>query len=180
MYELIVLSVLMQEPAHGYLIAKTLNNVIGPFARASNGRIYPLLAKLEAAGMIEAFESVQDGRPLRRFRITEKGRQRFRELMLDTASNPREYQELFSFKVSVLSYLEPRERLHLIDHYIHYCQAHILHLQQGIAGLAGSRSETEAGDHRRRSLRAMMEHRLRQWEAELAWARQLREEVPQP
>jgi len=37
MYEFIVLAQLMNGPAHGYLIAKIINDMIGPFARISYG-----------------------------------------------------------------------------------------------------------------------------------------------
>ena len=54
MYEMIILALLARWPLHGYLIAKITNDVLGPYARLSNGRLYPLLAKLEAAGLIVA------------------------------------------------------------------------------------------------------------------------------
>ncbi len=53
MYELIILSQLMVQPAHGYMIAKIINDMIGPYARISNGRLYPLLSKLEKSGLID-------------------------------------------------------------------------------------------------------------------------------
>ena len=53
MYELIILSLLMRWNAHGYLIASIINDMIGPYAKVSNGRLYPLLAKLEEQGLIE-------------------------------------------------------------------------------------------------------------------------------
>src|SRR5260370_7789901 len=52
MYEFLILSQLMKNSAHGYLIAKIINDIIGPYARVSNGRLYPLLAKMEQAGLI--------------------------------------------------------------------------------------------------------------------------------
>ncbi len=52
MYELIILSLLMNGPLHGYLIAKITNDIIGPWAKVSNGTLYPLLAKLEKSGYI--------------------------------------------------------------------------------------------------------------------------------
>src|SRR6266481_3088918 len=51
-YEFLILSHLMKNSAHGYLIAHIINDIIGPYARLSNGRLYPLLAKLEQAGLI--------------------------------------------------------------------------------------------------------------------------------
>lgn len=37
MYELIILSLLMREPSHGYLISKIINDIIGPIAKVSHG-----------------------------------------------------------------------------------------------------------------------------------------------
>src|SRR5437762_13308084 len=102
MYELIILSLLHRGAVHGYLIAGVINDVIGPFARASNGRIYPLLTKLEEDGLVSVKEEAtsEGGRVSRSFAITEAGRTRFRQLMLDTSSSPREYRDLFAFKVT--------------------------------------------------------------------------------
>src|SRR5690348_10770728 len=115
MYELIILSQLMLRPAHGYMIASIINDMIGPYARISNGRMYPLLAKLEKSGLIAPYTEVPAGtlgdRQLRTYQITEAGRSRFRELMLDTTSNPGEYQKIFQQKVAMLEFLKPSERL---------------------------------------------------------------------
>jgi DNA-binding PadR family transcriptional regulator len=136
MYELVILGFLMQMPYHGYLIAKIINDMIGPFARLSNGRLYPLLAKLEQEGLIEAASEEAVPAPLRAerdrqhhsYQITDAGRQRFHELMMDTTSNPGEYRRIFWFKLPNLHWLEPAERLYLLDHYINFCQTHLFHL----------------------------------------------------
>jgi DNA-binding PadR family transcriptional regulator len=136
MYELVILGFLMQMPYHGYLIAKIINDMIGPFARLSNGRLYPLLAKLEQEGLIQAAPGEAVPAPLRperdrqhhSYQITEAGRQRFHELMMDTTSNPGEYRRIFWFKLPNLHWLEPAERLYLLDHYVNFCQTHLFHL----------------------------------------------------
>ena len=51
-YELIILGTLMSGPFHGYLIAKIMQNILGPYGQLSKGRLYPLLTKLEEAGLI--------------------------------------------------------------------------------------------------------------------------------
>lgn len=163
----------MRQPAHGYLIAKILNDIIGPFARASNGRIYPLLAKFEATGLIEAFDSELDGRQMRTFRLTDAGRTRFRELMMDTESNPREYQELFSFKVTVFEFLTAEERRCLIDHYIGFCQAHIRHLAARLPALASGKDDYCDIPASPGPIQNVMRHRIKQWELEMAWAASL-------
>ncbi len=125
MYELLLLSLLTRKPMHGYLFIRVINDMIGPFAKVSNGRLYPLLTQLEASGMIATVE--RDGRQ-RTFAITEQGRDRFHRLMLDTTSNPGDYARLFWLKVPFFESLTDGERLYLIDHYLNYCQAHLVHL----------------------------------------------------
>jgi len=186
MYELTILAQLMRYPAHGYLIAGIINDMIGPYAHVSNGRLYPLLAKLEKSGLITLHvgeTSAQQGdRQLRSFAITEAGRKRFHELMMDTTSNPGEYQKVFKQKVAYFMFLKPVERLRLIDHYINYCQAHILHLTaeaedmtRGFADWGTSEAETEINKRFLKDVLNVMQHDVAQWEQELSWAKSLHE-----
>ncbi len=187
MYEFIALSQLMQEPAHGYLIAKIMNDIIGPYARISPGRLYPLLAKLEQSGLIEAAEEDayehQSNRQLHIYKITDAGRMRFRVLMNDVSSSPGEYRELFTFKVSAFNHILPYERLRLIDHYIAYCQANIFHkqteLEDMLRGVARYQQGLDSDYHRLDThtleyVVDVMEHLISTWEHELVWARDLR------
>lgn len=180
MYELIILSLLARFPASGYRIAHIINDIIGPYARVSNGRLYPLLARLEENGLIEiheASDAAQQGeRTARLYRITEAGRKRFHALMMDTTSNPGEYQRIFSQKIAAFYLLQPSERLYLIDHYSNYCQAHILHLAAEREDLA--KGNYKSYEHASASLEAtldVMKHRQSQWQMELEWVRRLRE-----
>jgi len=125
MYESLLLSLLTRKPMHGYLFIRVINDMIGPFAKVSNGRLYPLLTQLEASGMIATVG--EEGRQ-RTFAITEQGRARFHRLMLDTISNPGDYARIFWLKVPFFESLTSGERLYLIDHYLNYCQAHLVHL----------------------------------------------------
>ena len=161
MYEFIVLAQLMHGPMHGYLIAKIINDMIGPYARLSYGRLYPLLSKLEQNGLIEVVSEDKGGkeaqphdRNLRSFRITDAGRQRFLFLMNDTSSNPGDYAKLFMHKVSAFAFIRPAERLRLIDHYSNYCQTHVFHMQseteelvRRVAMMEEWQSETPAVAH---------------------------------
>ena len=179
MYELLILSILMRGTAHGYLIASIINDIIGPYARLSNGRLYPLLSKLKELGMIVAIKktgkNVKGDRNLRGYEITDAGRERFHELMMDTTSNPGEYRQIFLQKVSVLRFLKPAERLYLIDHYINYCQAHILHLTAEREDLVAHKG-FELGPVHLSSTLNVMQHLIDQWQLELDWARSLREQ----
>jgi DNA-binding PadR family transcriptional regulator len=180
MYELIILSLLMREPFHGYLISKIINDIIGPLAKVSHGWLYPRLAKLEQDGLIltlyEGEEEKKGERQLRTYQITEKGRKRFHELMMDTSSNPGEYSKFFWQKVSFLEYLHPAERLHLIDHYINYCQTHILHLKDQAKNLVEGKVQYYALDITQlEATLHVLRHATSHWQVDLEYANNLRE-----
>ncbi len=172
-YELIILSLLMQKPKHGYLIAKIINDIIGPYARISNGRLYPLLARLEESGLIQVCEDQQaeraGERPQRTYRVTDEGRKRFHHLMMDTTSSPGEYRKIFALKVQAMDCIEIAERLYLIQQYIAHCQTNILHQTAEIkdmectTGLAGKQA----------LIIETMRHSIDQWQLELDWAHHL-------
>jgi len=192
MYEFIILAQLMHGPAHGYLIAKIINDMIGPFARISPGRLYPLLAKLEQNGLIAALTEDQRGqqgdRQMHIYQITEAGQMRFQILMRDTSSNPGEYQRLFAHKVTAFRFISPAERLRLIEHYSNYCQAHIFHLQGEMEDLARDAAVTNRqelvyhrlNDYSLKSIFNVMQHSIDQWQLELRWANSLREREKEP
>ncbi|HEY7974766.1 MAG TPA: PadR family transcriptional regulator [Ktedonobacterales bacterium] len=181
MYELIILSFLARWPLHGYLIAKIISDIIGPYARLSNGRLYPLLAKLEAEGLIvtaEGGEPQPGGRRQRAYTITAAGRLRFHALMMDTTSNPGDYQRIFWYKVPCLILLDLSERLYLLDHYVTYCQTHIFHLTAEIDDLRQHFGQYHPGAPAYRSATLYaVEHALRQWRLELDDAMQWRTQV---
>jgi DNA-binding PadR family transcriptional regulator len=184
-YEFLILSQLMKNSAHGYLIAKIINDIIGPYARVSNGRLYPLLAKMEQAGLIavrtEPASAPPGDRQLRVYEITEAGRKRYRLLIMDTTLNPGEYQKLFSLKVCDFAFLSPVERLRLIDHYMNYCQAHIIHLTMQMEEVLQESSSwwpendpASKKEHIERVIR-VMQHYIDEWQLEYDWAKSLRE-----
>src|SRR5262249_36963819 len=179
MYELIILSLLMRWPLHGYMIAKITNDMIGPVAKVSNGTLYPLLTKLEQAGLIATHVDTaqQRGeRQLRSFQITELGRKRFHQLMMDTTSNPGEYQRFFRYKVVHMGLLSLEERLHMIDPYINYCQAHTLHLHSEAHNLVQENADNHfMSPEQLEATLDTMRHMANQWQAEIEWVQRLRE-----
>ncbi len=180
MYEMIILALLARWPLHGYLIAKITNDILGPYARLSSGRLYPLLAKLEAAGLIVVADdaaSTSDGRRQRRYAITDAGRQRVHELLMDTTSNLGDYQRIFWFKVPNLDLLTLEERLYLLDHYITYCQSHIFHYTAEIADMPAHHEHFREQAKYRQAVIEVLEHTLRRWRLDLEDALQWRARV---
>lgn len=179
MYELIILSQLMLGPRHGYLIAKIINDTIGPYARLSPGRLYPLLARMLQNGLIEAIgdtgKKQQKDHQSRAYTITEAGRQRFHVLMRDTSSSPGEYQKIFAYKVSAFGFIAPVERIALIDHYIHYCQAHIFHEQREADDMVrNGHKYAEMNPDTITFTVEVLRHAIDGWQHEVDWAKSLR------
>jgi len=179
MYELIILSLLMRFPIHGYLVMKITNDQIGPWARISSGTLSTILGKLEQIGLIAVLPQERDlargDRRVRTFTITEEGRKRFHQLMMDTSSNLGEYQKFFHHKMTYFDLLRPDERLLLVNHYINYCQTTILHRQTEMDSIV-----YELADHPNpaflENLLRVMKHIVQQWQAELDWIRSIREQ----
>jgi DNA-binding PadR family transcriptional regulator len=181
-YELIILSILMQSPVHGYVVAKTISDLFGPHVKMSNGRLYPLLARLQEEKLIELCPESngehcvpKGSRQQRKYQITAAGRQRFHCLMMDTSSNPGEYQYIFLHKVTALPLLSSAEQLYLIDHYLNYCQTRVLHLMHE----AGDREQKRQGISLERQGAALnlIRHIQDQLRLEVDWVQQLREQV---
>jgi DNA-binding PadR family transcriptional regulator len=178
-YELIILSLLMRFPLHGYLMMKITNDQIGPWARVSSGTLSTILGKLEQVGLIAVLpqesESARGDRRARTYTITEEGRKRFHQLMMDTSSNLGEYQKFFHHKMTYFDLLRPDERLLLVNHYINYCQTTILHSQTEMDSIV-----YELADHPDPAfldnLLRVMRHIVQQWQAELDWIRSIREQ----
>ncbi len=176
MYELSILATLMEKVAHGYLIAQIINDIIGPYAKISFGRLYPLLAKLEQQGFIAAYSAGEESKRSQsghRYQITESGRKRFHDLMMDTRSHLGDYRLVFFQKFCVFDHLTSGERLFLVEHYMHYCQTHVLHIRAEIDDL--QRQEKQDRPAQLENVLVVMRHQAQQWEAELVWAKSLQE-----
>jgi DNA-binding PadR family transcriptional regulator len=170
---------------HGYLIAKITNDQIGPWARISSGTLYTILARLEQTGLIKAQPAPPPGRGRvarptdrrsRTFAITEEARKRFHQLMMDTTSNLGDYQKVFYYNLGYLDLLRPDGRLLLLNHYANYCQTSVLHPQTEMEGLKHELAHHPSPAYLRNLLRVMT-HVAQQWQTELAWVQDVREQV---
>lgn len=181
MYELIVLSLLMRMPVHGYMIVKIANDMFGPWAKISSGTLYPLLNKMERSGLITTLPTASEKpeasgeRQARTFMITEEGRKRFRQDMMDMSSNLGDYTRTFQYKTAFIDLIEPEERLLLFNHYINYCQTTILHLQTERANLTHELARHPNPVFLTNVVKAM-KHAEQKTQVELDWVRELRAE----
>ena len=188
-YELIVLGGLMTGPYHGYFLAKVMSDMLGPWQKVSTGNLYPLLARLQRDGLIAPTGSAPapasappSRRQPRAYAITDPGRQRFREIMLDTKSAAGDYDRLFRIKVLYFQYLTSTERRELLEHYQDYCRAAIRHQQTETTDLNNWLADmTSDGIERTpfitaaglRDAIAVMNHSISTWQREYEWAQHL-------
>jgi hypothetical protein len=110
--------------------------------------------------------------------ITASGRTRFYTLMLDTTSSIGDYQRMFHLKVPYLDLLQPRERLHLLNHYLSYCQACVLHNATHAENLMHELGDAQQAHRLYRELALqVMQERSKLWQTEVDWVLQLREHL---
>lgn len=180
MYELTILALLIRGAMHGYLIMKVTNDQIGPWAKISSGTLSTILHKLEQEGYIAVMAqqqvSLQKDRRSRTFVITEEGRKRFHQLMMDTSSNLGDYQRIFYYKMGYFDLLRQDERQLLLNHYANYCQTTVLHLQTEMEGLRHELGSYQTSAYLENLLR-VMQHIEQNWQTELEWLQAIREQV---
>jgi len=192
MLELAVLGVLRDGPRHGYELKQRCSEILGPLWGVSFGSLYPALKRLERNGAIEVVEADNDvadiaplastgsisgalaaarrsrrPRPSRRnrkaYRITDHGIETMHALLTaddDSATDDR----TFALKLAFCRYLEPAERLALLE-------ARRAHLVSRIT--RARRPKQPAPGPTDRYTRSLLEHRNRATEHELAWIDEL-------
>jgi PadR family transcriptional regulator, regulatory protein PadR len=73
--DVLVLAVLADGPLHGYAVIEALRERSGEAFDLPEGTVYPVLHRLEGAGLLESTWQVANGRRRRVYRLTSTGRQ---------------------------------------------------------------------------------------------------------
>jgi DNA-binding PadR family transcriptional regulator len=122
--ELSALGLLQREPLHGYRLKQKLELFMGSCISVNYGAIYPLLKRLEQRGQIQVLmeEAGETGSSRKIYCITDSGRDRWREKMLD---QPHESwiksHSRFMVKYFFFSDLEPEIRVQLLKARLQVC-----------------------------------------------------------
>jgi deazaflavin-dependent oxidoreductase (nitroreductase family) len=127
-YELFVLGELMVQPAYGYKLHEHASRILGPWRPLSWGILYPLIRRLEREGLTTStverrrggFPAEERGQPRRIYSITEAGRQRFLDFMLNDEEYSRDTPELFLIKLTKLQFLSPAQHIKVVQWYRRY------------------------------------------------------------
>ena len=182
MYELLVLSLLMYWPLHAYLIAKMVNEIIGPEEQLNRGTLSALLTRLEQAGLIAPADPgtapFPTDRPSRVVAITPRGRERFFALMLEPTSHPSSYSRLFHIKALHLAFLPLERQLFLVEDYLAHCQRLLRSKQTEERAFARDPiTQEHTSDALREAALDYMRLKIERWQLELAWGQTLRERI---
>lgn len=84
--EHILLGLLLEQPSHGYALKKALSPALPREKLVNDGILYPLLRRLEGAGLLRKKARAVAGRPTRNvFHVTAAGRRAFEEWLVADA-----------------------------------------------------------------------------------------------
>lgn len=174
MLELAALGFLYEKNLHGYRLKQQLEIFMGGVLSANYGAIYPLLKRLEQRGYIKTMteESGSSGPNRRIYCITDAGRQGWYEKMME---HPHESwvnsRSRFMVKFFFFIHLEPRDRIHLMEHRLMACRLRLQDLEdKHIDRTCEDRYKTLAWQRHMANLRFeidWLENQI-QWETETA------------
>lgn len=168
MYELYVLGELLAGPKHGYLLHRILKSALGPIRQISWGSLYPMIRRFEEAGLIRPHEEMREegGRPRKAYELTETGRARFQELMVEPLETNLETEVIFHLKMMYFSEVALEVRLATMTQYLAYLMSIQEHIQGGIESV--SNNPYIPDEERVCALRAM-DYRLQGLGASISW-----------
>jgi DNA-binding PadR family transcriptional regulator len=72
--ELLVLASLLRAPSHGYALIESIERLTGGAFALAEGSLYPVLHKLEHAGLVRSAWDRDSGRRRRIYQLTKAGR----------------------------------------------------------------------------------------------------------
>ncbi|HYK34493.1 PadR family transcriptional regulator [Alloacidobacterium sp.] len=171
MYELFLLGKLIGRPWHGYEFHQVINSVVGPARQVSWGTIYPLLQRLEKAGLIQRLSEPsdkEDGRGRQRYSITQKGKQRFLQLMRSEPRNDPNYRETFRIKLGNFSRVDIETQRGIIDRYLNRLSSISSHTK-AMSELVSK--VPEINESERRNILLALAHDRFLAESEIKWVR---------
>jgi DNA-binding PadR family transcriptional regulator len=109
--EIVILATLMSRVRHGYEIKKRAEIIFGDTYTINNNTLYTNLRRFQEMDAVECEVRQVSGKPDRHvYNITEKGREIFREMVLDFTPEMAKSDMEFYARVAFFHLLEPDER----------------------------------------------------------------------
>jgi DNA-binding PadR family transcriptional regulator len=122
-----VLGLLATEPSTGYELARKFDVSLANAWHASHSQIYPELARLEEAGMVEVVG--EGARNSRTFGITGAGREELRRWLVETEPNRAQRNET-AVRWFLVALLDPADRRAVLERELEHAEAYAAMLRE--------------------------------------------------
>ena len=122
-----VLGLLATDPSTGYELTQKFDASLGNAWHASHSQIYPELARLQEAGMVEVVG--EGARRSKTYAVTDAGHQELRRWMLATG-RPRRQRNETAVRWFLVALLEPEDRHTFFEHELEAMDRHRAMLQE--------------------------------------------------
>lgn len=107
---LVIMGLLMKEPAHGYDLKQTLERELSPFLEISSAPLYYTLKKLEQEGLVTKWSTVSGRRPKKYvYSLTAKGQEEIKKLLLENITYLHRPSFNLDMSLYFLNFLEPKD-----------------------------------------------------------------------
>jgi DNA-binding PadR family transcriptional regulator len=169
---LAILACLREKPMHPYEMATTMRErAKHESIRLNYGSLYSVVEALERDGLIEAQETVREGRRPERtiYRLTEPGAEEFADWLADLLRTPAKEYPQFEAGLSLLGGLPPDEAAALLEERSERLEAALAEQRATLAGALA--------DGLPRLLLVELEYAIAMRDAELAYTRALAREI---
>ncbi|WP_260343810.1 PadR family transcriptional regulator [Periweissella beninensis] len=114
--ELAILGELMEGPKTGYQLRQAMENTLGHYRKVSFGVLYPLLTKFEEQHYITL--KIDDSPKRKKIAtISEKGKSKFRQLMLIKVPENAYTDDIYRIKLDVMQHMSINQQLVVIKEY---------------------------------------------------------------
>ena len=141
--DIALLGFLHSEQLHGYEIYQRFTNLPGLWEiwRIKQSRLYAMLARLEAKGLIQSKILYQENRPARKvFHISENGQAAYKTWVIQPVANGREFRLEFLVKVFFAIHEGPKMKNQLVDAQIDTCNTWLIEARQALEVLEDGQS----------------------------------------
>jgi len=169
MYELFILSELMEKPRNGYNLRHILQKIIGIERKISFGMIYPQLERLEHNGYITTSVDDTDSKRTSKLNtITPLGQERFATLMAQPVVVNQNAQTTYGIKIGSFHLIAPALQRAIMQDYITFLTTKVQANHDSIATIRADKPAMSDLD--KADTIETIELRLVQNQAALTWA----------
>lgn len=159
--KLLVLGLLMSSEMYGYQINEMIEVHLGTGIQLKKSLIYKLLGKMADDGWLTFTEEKAGKRPTRRvYAITAKGREAFKDLLLDSLADYRPADLLSHVAEGYLDMLSPEQSLPRLEQRRQKIEQLLKHAH----AVASHTSDADEGSHQ-----LIIEHQIHHLASELEW-----------